>query len=550
MQTIRSSHSLNGLWQFAFLGDVDPIGLDVCGIAFNPGKVLVPSAFDALPDLAGKRGVAAYATTFRVSPGSKSRLRFGAVSMWSAIYVDGCLLTEHHNGYAPFDLLVPVAEHEERELVVLVDNRYNFTRTPMHEEFFDFYQYGGILREIKLESLPATDFCIDYAHFLPTANYRLGEVEVRVGLIGNNLPAIGEIRLSFDGEVEQTFSDVPVDGNEMRFLAKVPNPRIWSLTNPAMHSAAIALQGTDAIAVRFGLRRIETHGAKLWLNEEELQIRGYNRHEWHPNFGPCTPLAQMYNDLVLMKAMGCNFVRGCHYPQDQQFLDLCDELGMLVWEENLGWGQKEKTFKHPDFEAHHERSLRNMVKWSANHPCVIVWGFMNEAETQHAFTRGFWERTIATLRSLDSSRLVTWASNHPLDDVNYDLVDFIALNIYPGWYGCAGESNPIGMIEPFWHKCIASIDGRGFTDKAIIISETGVEGLYGWRDPAQRFSLPRTFRPPISRRYVNWRQRFRDYPALRFGISAMPELTAVVMHWVAHVLLTTKVPSTSIVDPN
>lgn len=482
----RKSAVLNGLWQFLYLGAVEPQDLNSAQLQFDQ-RTWVPSSFDALPDHAGKRGVAAYRTSFKVPVGTPARLRFGAVSMWSAIYVDDVLLTEHHNGYAPFDVELPVADNEQRSLTVVVDNRYNFERTPMHEEFFDFYQYGGILREVTVEWLPECGYYIDYAHFLPTADYRCGEVEVRVGIAGNALPESVSLTLRFDEGPMVQCNHLPVCDGALRFSVNVPNPRVWSPRDPQLHSVEVGLAGADAVKTRFGLRHVEARNAKLWLNGEELQIRGYNRHEWHPNFGPCTPVAQMYNDLLLMRDMGCNFVRGCHYPQDQRFLDLCDELGFLVWEENLGWGQKERTFLHSEFPKHHDRSLRNMVKWSANHPSVIIWGFMNEAETQNDFTRPLWEQIISTLRSLDSSRLITWASNHPLDDVNFDLVDFIALNIYPGWYGCAGNPNPLGMIEPFWHQCIQSIDGRGFADKAIIISETGVEGLYGWRDAHNDF---------------------------------------------------------------
>ncbi|MCD8483624.1 MAG: hypothetical protein LR015_13795 [Verrucomicrobia bacterium] len=180
MPQLRKSVSLNGFWQFQFLGKADPDSVAINQLQCQQ-RTLVPSAFDALPDaLAGKRGVAAYQTSFHVPAGQAARLRFGAVSMWSAVYVDGTLLTEHHNGYAPFDVEVPISPAEERSLIVLVDNRYNFERTPMHEEFFDFYQYGGILREVKVEYLPTSSYYMDYVHFLPTANYHSGEVEVRM----------------------------------------------------------------------------------------------------------------------------------------------------------------------------------------------------------------------------------------------------------------------------------------------------------------------------------------------------------------------------------
>ena len=68
----------------------------------------------------------------------------------------------------------------------------------------------------------------------------------------------------------------------------------------------------------------------MFLNGRPLRLFGYNRHEYCPNFGPSTPFSQMVNDVQLLRDMGCNFVRGSHYPQDQRFLDLCDEFGVTA----------------------------------------------------------------------------------------------------------------------------------------------------------------------------------------------------------------------------
>jgi beta-glucuronidase len=241
------------------------------------------------------------------------------------------------------------------------------------------------------------------------------------------------------------------------------------------------------VSIRFGLRRIEVHAGALWLNGERLQLRGYNRHEWHPNLGPCTPVLQMAADLQILRDLGCNFIRGSHYPQDQKFLDLCDELGFLVLEENLGWGQREKTFASAKWREDHAESLRAMVRASCNHPSVIIWGFLNEAGTDQDYPRAVIGETVATLRSLDASRPVTYATMFALDDKHLDLVDIISINTYPGWYACEDVDDPVGCIKPRIDRCIASIDERGFSGKPILISEIGAEALYGWRDAHNDF---------------------------------------------------------------
>lgn len=412
--------------------------------------------------------------------------------MWTRIYVDSLFLFEHACGYAPFSVEVPACGFEERELTVLVDNRFDFDRVPMHLEYFDFYQYGGILRGVSLRVLPENNVWIHSLKVTPTAEYRSGKCETAVFLGGSSSAPIST-RTSIDGaEATACQTNIEFINGVARFEIVVPNPRVWSPETPNLHSLRVVIcdeawHEIDDATVRFGLRRIEARQGALFLNGEKLLLRGYNRHEWHPSSGPCTSMLQMFTDLQLLKDLGCNFVRGAHYPQDQRFLDLCDELGFLVWEENLGWGQREDTFGSAKFRADHLAALRSMVQASWNHPSVIIWGFLNEAWSDQDFVRPIFEETVSTLRAMDPSRLVSFATMCVFKDKQYDLVDLISLNVYPGWYGAEGVENPLSMIRPHLEKCFAHLDNEGWGDKPVIISEIGAEALYGWRDPHNDF---------------------------------------------------------------
>lgn len=490
--TIRPTCSLNGLWDFAFLGPIDLNGF-VPSITKYTEKAWVPSAFDALPAHAGKRGAAVYRTCVKVPPGRPARIEFGAVSLWTRVFVDGMLRREHACGYAPFLVELPPARVAEREVVVLVDNRFDFERVPMHEEYFDFYQYGGILREAVLHVLPADGPFLDAVHVFPDAEtYREGGLSLHLHL-GGDVAKTVSLSIQFDdGDVEHC-KDVPVSDGCAKLARRVPQPRVWSPATPALHVVRITLDGPDGrvvsddLTVCFGLRRIEARSGKLWLNDAPLRLRGYNRHEWHPSGGPCTSALQMIADLQLLRDLGCNFVRGSHYPQDQRFLDLCDQFGLLVWEENLGWGQRERTFASEKFRHDHDESLRAMIRVSANHPSVIIWGFLNEAGTDEAYVRPEFERTVATLRRLDPTRLISYASMFALTDRHFDLVDVISLNLYPGWYGCEGVAAPLDLIAPHLRRCFEQLDAAGWREKPVLVSEIGAEALYGWRDVHQDF---------------------------------------------------------------
>jgi beta-glucuronidase len=482
--------SLNGLWSFAYVGEANLDQLDPLEIPLEE-KIPVPAAFDALPDYAGKRGTAIYETTFEVPIGLRGRLEFGAVSMWCRIYVDGQMLEEHASGYTPFPVDVPPAAHSIRVLRIVVDNRFDFGRAPMHEPHFDFYQYGGILRDVRLRLLPATGPFIDSLQISPTASYREGEANLAVVLQGSSATAIS-LALHLDGKEACVCRDIPVVEGIASVLFRVPSPRVWSIDQPNLHEVAVQIvseEGSvqDQLEARFGLRRIEMHHASLWLNGEKLILKGYNRHEWHPNFGPCTPFIQMAADLQLLRQTGSNFIRGSHYPQDQRFLDLCDELGVLVWEENLGWGQGEQTCTDGKFQRDHAASLRNMLRASFNHPSIIMWGFLNEAHTDCDAVRPIFEESVSYLRAADPTRLVSFASNRIDKDKCFDLVDVISLNLYPGWYGCEEEENPLSLWDPQLNAWIEEIDRLGHGEKPILVSETGAEALYGWHDPHNDF---------------------------------------------------------------
>lgn len=486
--TLRPVTDLSGLWDFVF--SKEPLNaIHLTELDFND-RLPVPMAFDALAAYAKKRGVGCYRTKLEIPAGALAFLLFEAASMTARIYIDGMLCAENKCGYEPFKVSVPQSESSTRELIVLTDNRFNFEERPMHQEYFDFYQYGGIIRRVSLHVLPTDRAVVNALHITPTAGYAEGEV--RVDLYLDN--ASGEQALSFyiDGaRIEAEFSQPDATG-KISFMARVATPTLWAPDTPNLHTGRVELLGADGEAyddaeVRFGLRRIEARGQELFLNGQPLELRGYNRHEFHPNYGPTTPELQMWQDLRLMKDMGCNIVRGSHYPQDQRFLDLCDEVGMLVWEENFGWGQREESFRHPLYAEHHDKALRSMVAMSYNHPCVILWGFLNEAHSHFDFARPLFEQSVKSLRELDDSRLITFGSNQPYSDLMFDLVDLISINVYPGWYGAIDVEDPVTLIAPTIQKIIDSIDGRGFSDKPMMISEIGAEALYGWRDMNEDF---------------------------------------------------------------
>jgi beta-glucuronidase len=477
----RTTHDLSGVWDFAFLGDVDLDALDPESVRYND-RLAVPGVYDATPAYAGRRGVACYRTTVPTRPGTAGVLRFGGCGFNTRVFVDGSMAGRCDLPYTGFAVHVPPSTKAGRTLVVAVDNRFDRTRQPLLEAWYDFYLYGGIYRDVTWTEVESE--CAIERVRVTVEDLARGRVRLDAVLHGR-VPTACDMSVSFDGGPAVLVQAVRVQDGVARTEAQVPNPRPWSPQSPFLHTVTVRVDG-DAITERFGLRTVRTEGRSVLLNGQPLKLKGYCRHEAHPQFGPALPLMQVVQDLELLRDLGCNFIRGSHYPQDPRFLDLCDEMGFLVWEETLGWGYSEEQWRNPSFLEANLAQIRAMVANSYNHPCIILWGFLNEGASNTAEFRSIYEACARTLRSLDGSRPVTYATNRVLSAEGercLDLVDVVALNIYPGWYAFdQNKVRPLDEILIYLEKYRAKVAELGQGHKPLLLSEIGAAALYGWRD--------------------------------------------------------------------
>jgi len=190
-----------------------------------------------------------------------------------------------------------------------------------------------------------------------------------------------------------------------------PSVSSWSYEAPNLYPLTLGVYapGEDApaddLTERVGFRTVALVGRALLVNGERVFLRGFNRHEDHPTFGVAIPVAQMVRDLQLKLAAGANAVRTSHYPNDERFLDLCDELGVYVWEENHARGLSLEQMQHPNFAAQCEACNREMVESHLNHPAIVIWGVLNECASHTEVGRPL-RRQLEQLRRLDDSRLL------------------------------------------------------------------------------------------------------------------------------------------------
>jgi len=468
----RSVTYLDGIWDFVYLGESDPDSIQLDEISFDD-CMAVPGCFDATPRYAGRRGLSAYRRRIFIEDASPHRLIFNGVNHWCRIFLDGKAIGDHSGGFTRFYYDIWDHDPGNHELVVLVDNRFDFDRCRLHLDYFDWYQFGGIARSVELHRLGNT--WIDELR-VTTEEIKTPVIRVEITYASIAQPGETHLQISWDEKIiiqEQ----IELSGSSKTLIRhiRIPGATLWSPDTPNLHLLHVCL-GDDDLRERAGIRKIHLDGTQVLINDHPIRLFGFNRHESHPQLGHSQPDVLLVGDIQHLKELGSNFVRGSHYPQDQRFLDLCDEFGICVWSEAIGWQHTVEHLTDPDFIDAQRKHIDEMIRTTTNRPSVIMWGLLNESHSHDERSLFAYRSLIEHIREADPTRPVTYASCHPYKDLCFDLVDIISINTYPGWYSGTIEDIPATLDGILNH-----LDQRNDL-KPVIISEIGAGAIPGWRD--------------------------------------------------------------------
>ena len=484
---IRRTQSLDGPWDFYFPNagtQLDPFKLDDA----VREAMEVPSCWESLSSRVEYRGEAVAVKRVHIDSACRLRLVFKGVSHTARIFVDGEQIAEHHNAFTAFEAVTGFLGAGEHEIRVWISNAFG-ELSALHLPN-DYYTYGGITRPVELQRMPL-DFWLGELVVTPEqgndGNWQLNVA----GNLEGRLPLEDDSDLSVRLQVAGKDLTVAVKRGVFRGQMSFEGVQPWTPHSPTLYDLTATLfQGAEAVddrIERFGFRQVRCSGGKVLLNGEPVFLMGVNRHEDHPDYGCAIPVALMRKDLELCLKMGCNAVRTSHYPNDERFLDLCDELGILVWEENHArglfpnsgvGGDIEHPMQHPRFREQCEAVNQEMVEQHRNHPCVIMWGILNECDSYSDFGRECYAEQFEQIRKLDPSRPVTYASCHPTSDICQDLPDICGWNLYSNWYG---DEDVTEALE----RLIRGI-GEPLQTRPLIISEFGGGAIPGYHDPIRR----------------------------------------------------------------
>ena len=496
---------LNGVWRFAFRGNTT---WDEAAEPALDAFMCVPGTYDTMPAWNSRRGTGYYKTEFTLERDCAGAfLHVDGMGLRGRFALDGREIGRSELAYSPLDFAAGALTAGRHVLTARIDNNLSDTPDSLFQPYYDFYAFGGFYGDVSLKIMTGA-FGLDRVR-VRTLDYRTGRVRLDFDFVGSAPTGEYAAFVSFDGGAERKFA---VRDNAIE--CEVPGFRLWSPEDPALHTATVRI-GAESMSATFGIREIAASGKRLLLNGRDLYLLGVNRHETGGMTGGASPETLMLADLQNLKRLGGNFVRGSHYPQRQRFLDLCDKLGVLVWDETLGWNNTPEQMGNLTFILRSVDQLNRMIRASFNHPSVIIWGFLNECASDTPEGEGLIKCLCEIAHTADPGRLVTFACNKRFTDRANKYTDLIAFNTYPGWISERYDVEPTAEMADNQQRIVATMRKKFGPDKPMIVSEISTCGIYGEHDEAR----------------AQWTEEFQaEYlRAVMETVFAEPELRGLVI---------------------
>lgn len=344
--------------------------------------------------------------------GLRTFLHFDRVMEGATPAINGYVLPEHLGGFLPFEHEITEHLKPKNVIAVAVDGRW--LNVPpsgsLHgPKSVDYLLPAGISGSVSLRAVPMI-FIRDV--FAKPVNVLDPDRAVDVACTidaGRSLPASVRVMATLmDGarEVARASESLTLEKPEQVVnltLTKLGNISLWGPDNPKLYDVVVTLfvdgKPLHDYRTRIGFRDASFEVNGFFLNGKKFVLFGLDRHELYPYMGFSAPDRVLRRDAeILRREFNCNCVRCSHYPQSEAFMDACDELGLMVWEEIPGWQYVGQDKSFQDLVL---RDVGDMVRRDRNHPSVVIWGVrINESPNEPAL----YTRTRDIAKSLDDSR--------------------------------------------------------------------------------------------------------------------------------------------------
>ncbi|XP_063726183.1 beta-glucuronidase-like [Symsagittifera roscoffensis] len=413
-------------------------------------------------------------------------VRFESAHYYAMVFINGEYLTEHSVGHLPFEaeigphLLTPSnpgtshrggggggpSEYMNR-LTVALNNTLNATTVPPsaynykqntsqyiypagYVEVtwqFDFFNYAGLHRPVKLFTVPAVHVDDVTIKTVPQSEDKQTATDtwnlfLTVWCMGDDTSSA---KIKVGVLFPRTNSYLYLGGLENGVERKInmtPQSLWWPYTMDTNYgllhelTVDVELDGVvvDRYTQKFGFRHVSLDNTSLYINGVKTYLTGINKHEDSDIRGKGLDYALIGRDFANQKWLQSNAFRSSHYPYAQEYLEMADSQGIMVIGECPGVGIQSQNML-PETLSTHERSIREMISRDKNHPSIIIWSLANEPSSNAEAAEQYFGQLFNTSRTLDDTRPYTFVSDQSFDtDLALQFSDLVNVNRYIGWY--------------------------------------------------------------------------------------------------------------------
>lgn len=393
----------------------------------------------------------------------KAYLEFCGAAMTAEIYLNGEKISRHEGGYSTFRVEITERLEEENTLVVSVDNSNN---TTVYPQTADFTFYGGLYRDVNLIIVPETHFELAYCGSQGIKVTPVVNLEEKKAVVTVEAWVCGDADM-VTFEVNQEKINASLEDGRAKAEFVIENVHLWDgVDDPYLYTAKAFMENGDIVSTRFGCRKYYIDPQKgFFLNGHPYLLRGVSRHQDFKGVGNALTIEHHKKDMEIIKEIGATTLRLAHYQHAQEFYDLCDENGLIVWAEI-----PYITMHMKNGRANTLSQMEELVVQNYNHPSIICWGLSNEITAASAVDDDLLEnhRLLNNLcHRLDSTRLTTMANVFMLetDSPILEIPDINSYNLYFGWYLGELEQND-EFFDEYHEK---------YPDRVIGFSEYGAD---------------------------------------------------------------------------
>ena len=503
----REVKDISGVWRFKL--DRDGVGMKERWYEKKlEGSIPmpVPASYNDITQEADVRdyvGEVWFEKTVTIPQSWKGRrivLRFGSVTHFGRVWLNGDFLMVHKGGYLPFEAEINPEPGTEARITVMVSNVLDYQTLPPGEVeilddpykyerpikvqryFHDFFNYAGIHRPVKLYTTPQC-----YIRDITVNTDIDGETGViRYQARGNEA---GRLFVEVFDSNGQSVGRAEGEAGEIH----IGQAELWEPLKPYLYQLNVYLEPEDGreadiYSMKVGIRTVKVAGKQFLINGKPFYFKGFGKHEDMDIKGKGLDLAMCVKDFNLMKWINANSLRTSHYPYAEEILDLADEYGFVVIDESPAVGmtffnEDKKVFVEErvnrDTLKHHIEVMEELVARDKNHPCVVMWSVANEPSSWESGAVPYFESVIGAVRRADPGRPITMVSYAfpygPRIDRVASMLDVVCINKYYSWYEDSGMLDVIDYQVKkeldLWHKVF---------EKPLIMTEYGADSIAGF----------------------------------------------------------------------